>query len=126
MFALVLGLALAVGRAALLRFIGPEFVDGETALLILIGGQLVNASFGLVGLLLVMCGRETAVLVATAAAAVTSLVANFTLIPALGIEGAATAAVISTAVFNVQSAWSARRHLGLLVLPFGVRGWRRV
>lgn len=85
----------------LLKVFGPQFIEGQSALLVLIGGQLVNALAGSVGYLLTMTGyqRQAAVVMATAAG--TNLILNAVLIPVFGIVGAALATTVSTVMWNV-------------------------
>ena len=101
-----------------LRAFGPAFPDGAAALAILACGQLVNVMTGSVGYLLIMSGRERDLRNNVLVAAVSNVVLNLCLIPALGISGAAIATATSIVVMNLLSLWKVRRFLGFLVLPF--------
>lgn len=83
----------------ILSFVGNEYVDGRTTLIILCLGQLINSVAGPVGQLLMMSGYSKLVLFNSSLFLISSLALNFILIPRYGIEGAAVAnaaTVIST------------------------------
>lgn len=100
----LLSLAVAVGLALLSRWFlllfGAEFLVGQTALFVLMGGQLVNAFTGATAQLLIMTGydRDTAVGVSISAGA--NVVLNAVLIPLYGLNGAAIATAMSTVLWN--------------------------
>lgn len=85
----------------LLRLFGPEFTGGSTALVILAGGQLVNAATGPVDYMIMMTGHPKLNLANSLSLALVNVVLNLILIPILGIVGAAVAAATSAAVINL-------------------------
>ena len=91
-------LALAVAPGPALRVFGSEFSGGQTALLILLGGQLINIATGAVGFVLIMVGRTGWDLLVYGASLVLNLVLAFWLCPRYGMEGAAWANAITFAV----------------------------
>jgi O-antigen/teichoic acid export membrane protein len=101
---------------------GPEFNSGYLTLIILLIGQLMNASMGSVGLLLSMTGHERETARGVAVAAVSNLILNLSLIPNYGMEGAALASALSVAIWNVLLWRAARRRLGINSLAFGSSG----
>ncbi len=80
---------------------GEKFVAGYIPLVILALSQLINAAFGMVGLLLNMTGHERYTVRALWLSAGINVVLNLALIPAFGTVGAAAAAAVSLVVFNV-------------------------
>ncbi len=100
-----LSLAVAVmlvlcSRWFLLIF-GAEFLAGQTALFILMGGQLVNAFTGATAQLLIMTGYDRDTAVGVSISAGVNVVLNAVLIPLYGLNGAAIATAISTVLWNV-------------------------
>ncbi len=90
-----------------LGFFGPAFTAGYPALLILLGGQMVNALCGPVGMMM-----DRAAVVISAGAAL-NMGLNATLIPLYGITGAAAATAISGAGWNLWMFGEVRRRHGL-------------
>lgn len=85
-----------------LLFWGIEFAEGATVLRLLSLGQLVNVSMGaFLGLLLNMTGHEQYTAFALGFAAIINIILNIILIPVWGINGAATATIISLVFFKI-------------------------
>jgi O-antigen/teichoic acid export membrane protein len=103
---------------------GPEFVAGEWALVILSGAMLVNLATGNVTVVLLMSGKSALNLINAAASLVLNVALNLTLIPALGITGAALAWAVSIVFVNVAPVIEVRVCLGMCP-PFG-SGYRIV
>jgi O-antigen/teichoic acid export membrane protein len=121
-------LALFVAPGAFLRLFGSDFAGGETALLILLAGQLVNISTGSAGFVLIMTGRTGWDLVVYAGSLVLDLVLAFWLCPRYGIEGAAIANAVTFAASNCARLVLVKRFVdiqpydrnyGRLVAPAG-------
>lgn len=117
-------LVLALGAPLALIFIlfggeiagwlfGAEFARAKIALAILSVGFLMNIATGPVGLVLRMTKNEKYSSRVMAAAAVANIVLNLLLIPAYGIEGAATATAISLAASHIVLWWVVRDRLGI-------------
>ncbi|KPL19305.1 MAG: hypothetical protein AMJ92_03985 [candidate division Zixibacteria bacterium SM23_81] len=102
-FSLVFPLCLLVllFPAPLLRLFGAEFTEGSKALVILTGGQLVNAATGPVNFMIMMTGHPKFNLVNSLALALLNVGLNVILIPKFGIMGAAIAAASSMAIINL-------------------------
>ena len=100
---------LIVFGAPLLGFVfGAEYAVGAMALALLAVGQLGNVAAGSVGNILNMTGHETDTVFAGGLATVVNLVLNLALIPTYGIEGAATATMVSLILWNgilIQRVW---------------------
>jgi O-antigen/teichoic acid export membrane protein len=113
LFALVMTLGLIAFRYSILQLFGAEFIQGQTALIILSIGYLVNALTGSVGLLLNMT-RHAKFSAATGAFAVSiNVCLNYLLIPKWGLNGAATATATSMILGNVICVIWVRQKLGI-------------
>ena len=102
-----------------LSLYGLEFAAGQTALNILLVGNLVNALAGSVGLILKMTGHERDVLWTGMIAAVANIVLNALLIPRFGLEGAAIATTISMSIWPLAAGTMVFRRLGINPTVFG-------
>ncbi len=98
----------------LLHMVYGEGYEGAYGpLLILCAGQMVNALFGSVGLLLNMTGYERIAARWLAIAAICNILGGVVLIPRFGMYGAAIAACASVVIWNVAYWWMARKLLGV-------------
>jgi O-antigen/teichoic acid export membrane protein len=89
-----------------MRLFGPEFEAGATALRILVIGQFLNVFVGTTGLLLSMSGHERYLQRTMVIGATANIILNVTLIPILGINGAAIATSLSLSGINLANlAW---------------------
>jgi O-antigen/teichoic acid export membrane protein len=95
----------------LMRMFGPDFVAGWPVLVIGAAGQLVNCGVGSVGYLLLMSGNQRRLIHVQFVMAGISILVNITLIPVLGIIGAALAAALVNAVGNLWNLWQVRKAL---------------
>jgi len=119
MIAVPVGLFLITNPETLLAlFFSPEYVTAAPAIRILALGQIVNASFGSIGIVLVSCGYESMVIRVNAIVLLVILIASIVLIPAAGLNGAAIAVSLSLALRNVLFAFVAYRKLGVWPSPF--------
>jgi O-antigen/teichoic acid export membrane protein len=109
-FALVL---ILLAHPLLAFFYGNRYVEGATALQILVLAQFFTVASGPVGILLNMTEHAGISAKAFGAGAVLNVMLNLVLIPPLGIIGAATATAISIAFSNVLRWRSVRLHLGI-------------
>jgi len=111
----------AFGRELIGWIFGEAFMAGYWSLVILAGGQLVNALVGSVAVLLNMTGHERDVTRGVAIGAVLNIVLNLALIPAFGINGAAAASTVSLVVWNLILWRVVHRRLGLESSALGAR-----
>jgi O-antigen/teichoic acid export membrane protein len=104
---LPLFVVLAVTPGSALRLFGAEFGAGQTALLILLLGQLVNVATGTVGFVLIMVGRTGWDLVVYALSVAFDIGAAVLLIGGLGLgmEGAAVAGASTMALSKLARLW---------------------
>ena len=88
----------------LLGIFGASFVAGETALRILLIGQVVGAGLGSVMYIMTMTGQERPAMFILGAILVANPVLNLVLIPKFGIEGAAVAKAATLIVWKMAMA----------------------
>jgi O-antigen/teichoic acid export membrane protein len=85
----------------ILSFFGQDYVIAQTALLILLVGQCVNALCGSVGVYMNMTGRQNVLQKILLLAFIVNLILNWILIPLYGINGAAIATSFSMILWKV-------------------------
>ena len=102
-FSLTLPLFIIIWLAGkdLLHVFGQEFVAGWIPLVILAGGQLVNAGTGGIAYMLIMSGHQYHKLYGDLLLVILNFMLNLFLIPRWGLLGAATATSISMASINI-------------------------
>ena len=106
---------LIVGAPAWLALYGPGFVSGVRTLIWLAAGNVINASFGLMGWVHLASGRTRLMFVNNLTMLVSELILCLVLIPRFGVEGAAIATafmlVASQALYAIQGYSFARMHV---------------
>jgi O-antigen/teichoic acid export membrane protein len=117
-----LGFVLIVFGRWILGFYGPQFVEAQTTLVILVLTQIFNVAAGVNGLLLVVTGHERDAAAAIGGGAAANIVASFALCPRWGSEGAAVAFAISMVVWNVWMLVTLYRKVGIDATVLGK--WR--
>jgi O-antigen/teichoic acid export membrane protein len=118
---LPLATGILVFRGVYLGLFGPGFSEGETALTILVAGQLFNVAAGPVGILLLMTGWERRAALGVACGTVLNIAVNASLDPVLGINGAAIGAVSSVVCWNLMLVAFAVKQLGVYPAALGAR-----
>jgi O-antigen/teichoic acid export membrane protein len=101
----------------LLLIFGPEFVQGQGALIVLCLGYLLASFLELAGLLLLMSGHEKDTAFATGATAGLNVVLNAFLIPSYGLMGAAIATAASTVMRGLYFNYCTGKKLGIIPNP---------
>jgi O-antigen/teichoic acid export membrane protein len=110
---LPVGIALIIFGPWLLLIFGPGFVVARMALAILSAGRLANIALGWNLSALMMTGFQRDAAVSTGITVVLHVLLSFTLIPRWGLEGAAAAAALSLAFWNLLMTWQLRARTGL-------------
>ncbi|MEE9208399.1 MAG: flippase [Gemmatimonadota bacterium] len=118
-FTVPVALGLLLTGRWILELFGPEFGVGYVALVILMAGQIVQASAGPVGYLMTMTRYERQAAAILAVAAVANIVLNALLIPIWGRNGAAVATTTSLIFWNVAMLIFVKRQMGIRVTLLG-------
>lgn len=114
-------LVCALWGTRLLAVFGPDFASGRTALLILVGAQLVRAVSGPNNAVLTLIGEQRANLILTAASLVV-LATSVVILGALyGAGGAALAVLLTTSFWSAASAYILYCRHGIRVDLFAGR-----
>jgi O-antigen/teichoic acid export membrane protein len=109
----------------LLALFGPDFSSAYYPMLILVGGQMVNALTGSVGLLLTMTGHQGVLVRMVAVSVLITLSLGGFMVPEYGVAGAASANAIGLVVLNLANLVYVLRRLGLNPTVFGGMGLRK-
>lgn len=98
---LMVSIVLIVGSGFILSFFGSAFVEGKSILIILIFGQLTNASVGSVGYFMNMTGNQDQSAKVFGISAAINILLNIVGIYFYGAIGAAIATAISMVIWNM-------------------------
>jgi O-antigen/teichoic acid export membrane protein len=114
-------IALAIFAPFLLQVYGHRFAAGYMALMILCLAQLFNLGTGNVTIVLLMVGKSSWNMFNAAASLTVNIALNVTLIPRLGITGAAIAWAAAIVCNNLAALLQVNYLLG--IRPFGRGYW---
>jgi len=103
---------------------GAEFGAGTTATRILVIGEVARVVVGVAAIALLMSGFEADLSRALALGAIANVLLAITLVPALGVDGAAIAQTAGAILSSLALAWLARRRIGVSVLAIARRRTR--
>lgn len=95
----------------LMRSVGPEFVAGSTALIIIGAGLIVNAMTGTADSINIMTGHPRYSLYTKIVVLGSNIIFNYLLIPRYGIVGAAVATMIATILSNSMNLMFLYHHM---------------
>jgi len=109
-------LILIVFRKDILSFFGSEFILGETTLVILSFSVLINAISGNVDQILNMTNHHRLMRNIALVCLTENVILNFILIPKYGINGAATASLITNISLNLISIYYIKKKLGFYTI----------
>jgi O-antigen/teichoic acid export membrane protein len=107
-----------------LSLFGRDFTAGQSVLMILSLGNLIDAAAGPVGLLLVMTRHEHEAAIGFGIRTALEVILNLSLIPRWGAEGAAAATAISLIIWNLLFVAWVYRRLGIHPTALGRLGLR--
>jgi O-antigen/teichoic acid export membrane protein len=107
-------------RRELLSLYGPGFTAGATAMILLAASQLVNATLGLCGYVLVVGGWSRLMFVNNVLAALTNIGLCLALIPRFGIIGAAAGALAGVTVIGGLMAVEVRLTQGISPMGWSI------
>lgn len=111
-------LTLAGFAPFLLEVFGQDFVEGQTAMVIVAGAMLLSTAIGPVDVVLLMGGKSSWNLLNTLAALAINIALNVILVPKIGLAGAGIAFFASVAVNNLLPL--AEVWMFMRLHPFGV------
>lgn len=94
-------LMILIFNQEIMLIFGREFLIGSTALVIIGLGQIVNAGVGSAGYMNMMTGNSQYELYISSVAIFLNVGLNYLMIPTMGINGAATASMLSNAFKNL-------------------------
>ena len=112
-FTLPLAFVVIAFAAPLMRIFGQAFEAGWPVLVIGAVGQVVNCGVGSVGYLLLMSGNQKRLMRVQFVMVAVSLLMNITLIPVLGVIGAALASAVVNVASNVWNLSQVRKALDI-------------
>lgn len=112
-FAAAVFAVLAGFGGEVLKVFGPEFEAGTPALLLMSGGQLVNALCGQTGMVMTMTGHEGVLTKALLVSAALNIGLNGLLIPVWGMTGAGMAMLVAGSFWPVAMVFVVQRKLGI-------------
>lgn len=104
---------LAIFATTVLRWLGEEFSDGASALVILSFGTAITLAAGNIHSVLLMSGRSGLVAVNKAAVLLLNVVGNLVLVPMIGINGAAIAWTAAMLLDAAMASFEVRRFIGV-------------
>jgi O-antigen/teichoic acid export membrane protein len=117
---LPLALVLIVFPGVYLGLFGSAFRTGETAMVIVAFGQLINATAGPSGNVLIMTGHERLAAYGVTIGLIVNIGLAFVLVPSLGVTGGGIAYAASLILWNMILVIVARRRVGVNVTAFRV------
>lgn len=115
---LLVGALVLLAGPFLLSLFGPAFVTGLPLMMILFGGILAKAVVGPAETLLTMAGQQTLCVILYAGALVANIALNLSLIPLLGLTGAALATAGAMFVEAMLLHLAVRRTFGFALFAF--------
>lgn len=113
--ALPIALPLILFSGPIIAYVfGTAYVElASTPLAVLAAAQVINVAFGSAGMFLIMSGYERDTLIGQIAALILNIATAYLLIPSYGADGAAYAAALGLATWNVVLAFKVVQRLKL-------------
>lgn len=109
------------GKNILQYVYGLEFAAGYAPLLILIVGQLIKASAGLIGVILQMTGEHKVYMKINIIWGILNIILNLLLIPRFGMLGAAIATAFCLSMVDIICIFVIHKRLSVLTLAKGMK-----
>lgn len=111
LISLVISILLVVFSIPILRVFGDSFIIADSALKLLIIGQLVNSATGSVGIFMNMTGHQKIFQNINVIMTIINIVFNYYLIPKYGINGAAFSSMSTIILTNVIAAYYVKTRM---------------
>ena len=118
LFSAPICLGIVIGSKPLMGLFGTGFVSGWTALIILALARLIIALTGSVGYLMSMSGHQKQAAYILGASAITNIILNAILIPGFGLNGAAVATLLTTALWSISMVIYSHKLIGINATVF--------
>jgi O-antigen/teichoic acid export membrane protein len=109
------------GKYILKYVFGPEFTAGFAPLMILIVGQLIRASAGMIGTILQMTGEHKIYMKINMVWGMFNIILNVILIPRFGMIGAAAATAFCISMVDLTCIYVIHKRLSVLTLAKGLK-----
>lgn len=115
-------LILAIEGKYILNYVyGHEFAAGYIPLLILVTGQLIKASAGLIGVILQMTGEHKVYMKVNIFWGVLNIILNLLVVPRYGMIGAAAATAFCLSMVDIMCIFIIHKRLSVLTLAKGIK-----
>lgn len=118
LFSAPICLAIVIGSKPLMGLFGTGFVSGWTALIILALARLIIALTGSVGYLMSMSGHQKQAAYILGTSAIINVILNVIFIPEFGLNGAAVATLLTTALWSISMVIYAHKLIGINATVF--------
>lgn len=115
------GILIIVFSKWIMAYFGKDFVQGQTALIILCVTQLISISFGSVGIVAIMTGHEKYNSIATVGSIILNILGNLILTPTMGINGTAISAAVSITFWNIFMFIVVKKKVGVSPWIFTIK-----
>lgn len=109
----------------ILSFFGAEFVIGYMALILLLIGQIFSVFSGSAEFFLNMTGHQKELNIITVLCAILNIVLNYFFIPIYGIEGAASASMISLILMKIVTLVYIKMNFGFNIIYLPLLGVKK-
>ncbi|HTB07324.1 MAG TPA: oligosaccharide flippase family protein [Bacteroidia bacterium] len=106
-------------RKWIMSYFGADFDTGQTALIIISTGQIINIAYGPVGIFALMTGNQKSSIIFTSFNIVINIALNLILTPILGLNGTAIATTCALVTWNTGMFLSIRKKTGISTWIFG-------
>ena len=113
LFSLAVAAGIFLLASPILSLYGPEFLAARLPLFVLVGSQVLGATAGSVGFLMIMTGNERPAAWLTGAAGLLNLALNALLIPSFGLLGAAVASGAANIAWTGGLALAVKRWIAI-------------
>jgi O-antigen/teichoic acid export membrane protein len=106
-------------RKWIMSYFGVDFIGGETALVIIASGQIINLAYGPVGNFALMTGNQKFNIIFVAINIFINISLNLILTPTMGITGTAIATTCALITWNTGMFFAVRKKTGINTWIFG-------
>ncbi|HTA26359.1 MAG TPA: polysaccharide biosynthesis C-terminal domain-containing protein, partial [Bacteroidia bacterium] len=112
-------LIIVLFRKLIMSYFGVDFDSGQTALVIISTGQMINIAYGPVGNFALMTGNQRYFIIFTSINILINFTLNLILTPSLGINGTAISTTCALITWNTGMFLALRKKTGISTWIFG-------